>query len=56
MVEIVGRAVRHPDLLHDAPGPEVGGDCVGHQSIEFQNLECMPHNRLGSFGGEAAPP
>src|SRR5438445_292602 len=38
MVEIVGRIVNHPDLFHDPSGPEIGGNCERHKSIEFQTI------------------
>jgi len=56
MVEVVGRVVAHPQLLHDPLGAQVGRRREGHELLETQRAEGVSEYRTRSFGGQPLTP
>ena len=56
MIEVVRRIARHTELLHHAPGSQVGGDRERDDLVQRQGFEAVPHHGASALGGESLPP
>ena len=56
MIEVVRRIARHAELLHHAPGSQVGGDRERDDLVQRQGFEAVLYRGASAFSGEALAP
>lgn len=56
MIEVVGRIMRHPELLHDSARTDVGGNGEAYEFLQRQDVASILQDSQSSFGCQTLSP